>query len=260
MSKLSVTQLEKRIIWISLAFVVVLLALAALAINLFHVGLPTCLTDIKPFQKGELIAHSPTHYELHYVARMWKFEPEDVIVPAGSTVDIYLSAADVTHGLILLGTNLNLMAVPGVVNYARVKFDKPRVYQLLCHEFCGTGHDRMAAELHVVDMATFTAKPSPPAAPEPTHPGYKLLDANLCLACHSVDGQPGIGPTFKRLYGRTEKLKDGSSVTVTDVFIREKILHPEAKIVAGTFEQEMPKTDLTDEEIEEIVEYIQTLK
>jgi cytochrome c oxidase subunit 2 len=37
------------------------------------------------------------------------------------------------------------MAVPGVVNYARVKFDKPHVYQLLCHEFCGTGHDRMAA-------------------------------------------------------------------------------------------------------------------
>ena len=63
---LSVKQLEKRIIWISVAFVLVLLALSALAINLFHVGLPTCLTDIKPFQKGELITHSPTHYELHY--------------------------------------------------------------------------------------------------------------------------------------------------------------------------------------------------
>ena len=82
---LSVTQLEKRIIWIALAFAVVLLGLSALAINLFHVGLPTCLTDIKPFQKGKLITHSPTHYELHYVARMWKFEPEDVTVPAGST-------------------------------------------------------------------------------------------------------------------------------------------------------------------------------
>jgi hypothetical protein len=58
---LSVTQLEKRIIWISLAFAPVLLGLSALAINLFHVGLPTCLTDIKPFQKGELITHSPTH-------------------------------------------------------------------------------------------------------------------------------------------------------------------------------------------------------
>lgn len=257
---MTVTQLEKRIIWISVAFALTLLGVAALAINLFHVGLPTCLTDIKPFQKGELITHSPTHYELHYVARMWTFEPGNVTVPVGSTVDIYLSAADVTHGLILLGTNLNLMAVPGVVNYARVKFDKPRVYQLLCHEFCGTGHDRMAAELHVVDMATFSAKPSPPSAPEPTHAGYKVLDANLCLACHSVDGQSGIGPTFKGVYGRTQKLADGSTATVNDAFIREKILNPNAKILAGKFEQEMPKTDLTREEIEEIIEYIQTLK
>jgi cytochrome c oxidase subunit 2 len=260
MKRLSVTQLEKRIIWIALAFVVVLLGLSALAINLFHVGLPTCLTDIKPFQKGELITHSSTHYEIHYVARLWKFEPEDVTVPAGSTVDIYLSAADVTHGLILLGTNLNLMAVPGVVNYARVKFDKPHVYQLLCHEFCGAGHDRMAAELHVVDMATFTARPRPPSAPHPTHAGHDLLDANLCLACHSIDGQPGIGPTLKGLYGQTQKLRDGSTVTVNDAFIREKIFNPNAKVLAGKFEQEMPKTDLTPEEIEEIVEYIQTLK
>jgi cytochrome c oxidase subunit 2 len=260
MNKLSATQLEKRIIWISLAFVAVLLGLSALAIDLFHVGLPTCLSDIKPFQKGELITYSPTHYEVRYVARMWKFEPEDVTVPAGSTVDIYLSAADVTHGLILLGTNLNLMAVPGVVNYARVKFDKPHVYQLLCHEFCGTGHDRMAAKLNVVDTATFAARPSPPSAPAPTHPGYKLMDANLCLACHSTDGQPGIGPTFKGVYQRAEKLKDGSTVTVDDAFIREKIRYPGAKIVAGTHEQEMPKTDLTDEEIDQIIDYLKTVK
>src|SRR5580765_6865897 len=142
----STTQLERRIIIISVFFVLALFALATLAVNLYHVGLPTCLTDIKPFQKGELITHSPTHYELHYVARMWKFEPENVMIPAGSTVDIYVSSRDVTHGLILLGTDLNLMAVPGTVNYARVKLDQPRVYQLLCHEFCGTGHERMAAK------------------------------------------------------------------------------------------------------------------
>jgi cytochrome c oxidase subunit 2 len=260
MKSLSTTQLEKRIIWVALAFVVVLLALSAVATSLFHIGLPTCLTDVKPFQKGELIAHSPTHYELHYVARMWKFEPEDVTIPAGSTVDIYLSAADVTHGMIMLGTNLNLMAVPGVVNYARVKFDKPRSYQVLCHEFCGTGHDRMASKFNVVDVATFSAKPSPPPAAEPTHPGYKLLDANLCTTCHSLDGQPGIGPSFKGLYGRIEQLRDGSSVTVNDAFIRKKILHPEAEVVTGKFEQEMPKTDLSDEEIEEVIEYLKTVR
>src|ERR1035437_6868060 len=113
---ISVGQLERRIIVISVAFALTLFALAALAVNIYHVGLPTCLTDVKPFQKAELITHSPTHYELHYVARMWRFEPEDVMIPAGSTVDIYVSTMDVTHGFILPGTNLNLMVVPGVVN------------------------------------------------------------------------------------------------------------------------------------------------
>ena len=131
---------------------------------------PTNLPDeCEPFQKGELITHSATHYEVHYVARMWRFEPPEVTVPAGSTVDIYLSTADVTHGLILLGTDLNLMAVPGVVNYARIKFDKPRVYQLLCHEYCGMGHDRMAAKLNVVDVATFQPQQAVAAQSQPTH-------------------------------------------------------------------------------------------
>ena len=162
---MTVTQLEKRIFAVAVVFVLLLFGFAALAVNQFHVGLPTCLTSVKPFEKGELIAHSPTHYEVHYVARMWRFEPEEVTVPAGSTVDVYVSTPDVTHGLILVGTDLNLMAVPGVVNYARIKFDRPRVYQMICHEYCGLGHDRMAATLRVVDPATYhSPEPAPPAA------------------------------------------------------------------------------------------------
>jgi cytochrome c oxidase subunit 2 len=253
------TQLERRIIIVSVAFAMTLFGLAALAINLFHVGLPTCLTDIKPFQKGELITHSPTHYELHYVARMWKFEPEDVTVPAGSTVDIYLSTPDVTHGLILLGTDLNLMAVPGVVNYARVKFDQPRVYQLLCHEYCGTGHDRMAANLRVVDMATFQAKQSAPPPLQPSDPVYQLLEAKDCMTCHSIDGEPGIGPTLKGIYGRTTKLTNQSVVTADEAYLRESILKPDAKIV-DNFDDVMPKPELTEEEVTAIIEYLKTLK
>ena len=161
-----------------IAFVAVLLGLAALAINLFHVGLPTCLTDIKPFQKGELITHSPTHYELHYVARMWKFEPEDVTVPAGSTVDIYVSTPDVTHGLILLGTNLNLMAVPGVVNYARVKFDQAARLSTALSRILRNGsrpHGRRIARGRRGDVRRETEPRR--LQQEPTDPGYKLLEA-----------------------------------------------------------------------------------
>lgn len=254
-----VPKLERRIVIISTAFVLTLFGLAALAINLFHVGLPTCLADIKPFQKGELITHSPTHYELHYVARMWKFEPEDVMVPAGSTVDLYVSTLDVTHGLIVLGTNLNLMVVPGVVNYARVRFDRPGVYQLLCHEFCGTGHDRMTSKLRVVDQATFRAKQAAPEAQAPVDPKYQLLEAKDCMTCHSIDGSESIGPTLKGIYGRTVKLTGGSTVTADDAYVRESILKPDAKIVAE-FGDVMPVPELTDEELSQILEYLKTLK
>lgn len=255
---MTILQLEKRILWVSVAFVLILFALAALAVNLFHVGLPTCLTDIKPFQKGEVITHSPTHYEIHYVAKMWKFEPEDVMLPVGSTVDIYVSTPDVTHGLILLGTNLNLMVVPGVVNYARVKLDQVRNYQLLCHEFCGTGHDRMATNLRVVDRASFSPQQMPPVG-QPADPGYRLLEAKECLSCHSIDGSEGIGPTLKGILGRTEKMTNGSTITVDAAYLTESIVKPEAKIPQG-YDDLMTKTELTDEEVEEIVEYLETLK
>lgn len=254
-----VPKLERRIVIISTAFVLALFGVAALAVNMFHVGLPTCLTDIRPFQKGELITHSPTHYELHYVARMWRFEPEDVMVPVGSTVDIYASTTDVTHGMILLGTNLNLMVVPGVVNYARVHFDKPGVYQLLCHEYCGTGHDRMTSNLRVVDEATFQARQIAPVAPEQVDPRFQLLEAKDCTTCHSIDGSESIGPTFKGIYGRSVKLTDGSTLTADDAYIRESILKPSTKIVTN-FDDVMPVPELTEEEMNQIVEYLKTLK
>ena len=257
---MTITQLEKRIFWIAVVFVLLLFGFAALAINLFHVGLPTCLTSVKPFQKGELITHSPTHYELHYVARMWKFEPSEVTVPAGSTVDIYVSTPDVTHGLLLLGTDLNLMAVPGVVNYTRVKFDQPRVYQLLCHEYCGTGHDRMAANLRVVDAASYHPEQAAiSTAQVPTGPGYKLLDTKECMSCHSLTAEADLAPSFKGIYGRAEKMKDGSIITVDDAYLRESILHPSAKIVDG-YDDLMPEPTLTDKEVEEMIEYLKTIK
>ncbi|HSP45570.1 MAG TPA: c-type cytochrome [Chthoniobacterales bacterium] len=256
---MSLIHLERRILVVSTLFVLTLFGVAALAINTFHVGLPTCLTDIKPFLKGEVIAHSATHYEVHYVSRMWEFDPEEVVVPVGSTVDFYVSARDVTHGLILPGTDLNLMAVPGVVNYARVKFDHPRDYKLLCHEFCGTGHERMAATIRVVDQATFAARQTAPLPAQSADPVYGLLEAKDCMTCHSIDGSESIGPTLKGVYGRKTKLANGSFITADDVYLRESIVKPEAKIVAG-FDDLMPKPELTDEEVNAIVEYLEKLK
>lgn len=112
---------------------------------------PECIPAEQPFEEGELVKLDDKTYQLKCVARMWSFNPETVTVPEGSEVDIYLSAADVVHGMWITHKNVNLMAVPGAVNKTTVKFNKPGEYDLICHEYCGSGHQNMRGKIIVED-------------------------------------------------------------------------------------------------------------
>src|SRR3954447_5108095 len=248
--------LEKRIIAAATIFALSIGGVIALSVRLFGIDLPTCLTDVRPFADAKVIEQGAKRYEVHYVARMWKFEPADLNVEPGSTVDIYLSSADVTHGMQIVGTNVNLMAVPGAVNYARVKFDKAGEYLVVCNEYCGIQHHNMAGRIHVTDRPQL-----PPPVPVPPVPssGKDLLDKYGCTACHSLDGTPGPGPTFKGLYGSQRKLADGKSVTATDDYLKESIEKPDAKIVKG-FDPVMPSMTIPPADLHAIVEYLESIK
>lgn len=111
---------------------------------------PECITPEVIFEEGGLVeVEKGKLYQLKSISRMWAFEPEEVTVPVGSEVDIYLTSADVVHGFYLRGTNCNLMAVPGTINKQTVKFSKPGVYPIYCHEYCGTGHQFMKGKIIV---------------------------------------------------------------------------------------------------------------
>ena len=217
------------------------------------------ITSCSEIKAGMLFYSSISQEKVFEVSHLFRSRRIEVTLPAGSTVDVYLTTPDVTHGLILLGTNLNLMAVPGVVNYTRVKFDQPRTYQLLCHEYCGTGHDRMAATLRIVDPAQFEASKSVLTQPQPSDPAYRLLETKECLTCHTIDGESSIGPTFKGMFGRSTKLTNGKTVAADDAYIRNAIVNPEATLVEG-FDNVMPQPELTEQEVTEIMEYLKTLK
>jgi cytochrome c oxidase subunit 2 len=93
--------------------------------------------------------------------------------------------------------------------------------------------------------------------------GQALAQSNACLACHSIDGSPLVGPTWKGVYGTEETLTDGTKVTVTDEYIRESIKDPNAKIVQNFLPNLMPQTfgqALSDSDIEAIIAYIKTLR
>lgn len=88
--------------------------------------------------------------------------------------------------------------------------------------------------------------------------GKKLYKDKGCNACHSLDGSKLVGPSFKGLWGRTEKTSAGD-VTVDLAYVAESIRAPMAKIVEG-YPPAMPAANLTDLEIESITKYFETLK
>ncbi len=98
------------------------------------------------------------------------------------------------------------------------------------------------------------------AAATPEGRGQALVANNGCAACHSINGSPGIGPSWLGLYGSKVKLSNGSTVTADDAYIHESIKAPQAKIVAGFETQLMPTFPFTDNQINDIVAYIKTLK
>ena len=93
----------------------------------------------------------------------------------------------------------------------------------------------------------------------PAERGKYYYENKLCITCHSLDGSPKVGPSFKGVIGRNEKMADGSSVTVDEGYIKESILNPNAKVVAG-FAPAMPGGLLKEEEIADMYEFLKTVK
>lgn len=97
----------------------------------------------------------------------------------------------------------------------------------------------------------------------PAERGKLLYSDKACIGCHSLDGSKVVGPTFKGLFGKSDKFDDGSSYTADEAYLKESILDPQAHIVGG-FPKPSPmpsyQGQLSDQEIGDIIEYIKTVK
>ena len=89
------------------------------------------------------------------VAQQYAFVPNCLVVPAGKPVTFRLASAVAVHGVIVQGTNVNAMVVPGYVTTVRTSFQEPGERLMPCHEFCGIGHQTMWAHVRVVEASRF---------------------------------------------------------------------------------------------------------
>ena len=99
------------------------------------------------------------------------------------------------------------------------------------------------------------------ASASPVERGEKLYHTMGCAQCHSIDGKPGTGPSWKGLYGSAVQLTGGKDATADENYVRESILDPNAKIVMG-YAGIMPTYQgrMKDQDISAIIAYMKTIQ
>lgn len=199
----------------------------------------------------------------------------DLHLPLNKPVKVLLRSQDVLHDFYVPQFRARMNIVPGMVTSFWFTPTRAGRYEILCAQLCGVGHYNMRGYVVVEDEATFLkwleAQPTFTATLDKPRvamaaggrdalpaQGQALAQAKGCIACHSTDGKPGVGPTWKGLYGKTETMADGSSIRVDDAFLKDEIRNPQARVVKG-FASIMPKVDLTDDELAALSAYIQSL-
>ncbi len=89
------------------------------------------------------------------IATQFEFVPGCIILPANRDVTMRFTTPDVIHGILVTGTNVNTMIVPGYVAQVHTRFTKTGDLLMPCHEFCGLGHSQMIATVRVVPPEQF---------------------------------------------------------------------------------------------------------
>ncbi|MGH8383137.1 c-type cytochrome [Pseudomonas sp.] len=87
--------------------------------------------------------------------------------------------------------------------------------------------------------------------------GQRLAESLGCLACHSVDGSKGVGPSWQGLYGTTVTFADGTSIKADEGYIKDSVLNPGAKIVKG-YPAVMPAFAPSDKELNALIAFIKS--
>lgn len=224
-------------------------------------------------------------------------DSDELHIPVDQPVRLVMSSTDVIHSLYVPAFRQKRDVVPGRYSEAWVQSDKPGTYNLFCAEYCGKEHSDMRTTVTVhasrkefdswletndpikllteeqykeyrADYNAFMAKykndPAmtkilPKLAP-PVDMGKKLYEKKGCISCHSLDGKPNTGPTWKGVFGRDEEMSDGVHIKVDENYLLESITNPSAKTVKGFQAGAMPAWRGTDREVQLLIEYIKTVK
>ncbi|HEX5835388.1 MAG TPA: cytochrome c oxidase subunit II [Pyrinomonadaceae bacterium] len=208
--------------------------------------------------------------EIYVVGKQWMWklqhatgqrEINELHVPVGRKVRLIMTSEDVIHDFFVPAFRTKADVVPGRYTTMWFEATKPGKYHLFCAEYCGMNHSGMIGSVYVMEPRDFdnwlagnTGSSTPAAA------GQQLYQTLGCVSCHGANGEGGRGPTLAGLFGRATPLEGGQTINADEAYIRESILNPGVKIVAG-FTPIMPtfQGQVTEDQLVQLIAFIKSL-
>ncbi len=198
---------------------------------------------------------------------MWKLqhptgqrEINELHVPLGRPVRLTITSEDTIHSFFIPAFRIKKDAVPGRYNTAWFEATKAGSFHILCAEYCGTEHAKMIGRVVVMEADDYqTWLAGGPTPESPIKAGERLFVEMNCVTCHRPDSA-GRGPILNGIFGRAVRLQSGESVVADAAYVRESILNPAAKVVAG-YQPVMPtyQGQVSEESILNLIAYIRSL-
>lgn len=198
-------------------------------------------------------------------------------IPVGKPIYLTLNSIDVIHAFWAPRLNGKQDVVPGHTNHVTIEADHPGTFFGQCSQFCGLSHANM--RLRVIAQtpddyqAWLTANAQPAPTPDPgslaaqgqdlflhgrDNSNHFSFNTNACASCHTIGGVDGaagiVGPNLTHVYSRTGFA--GDILTMTDANLRLWLKDAPAQKPGS----DMPNLGLTDQEINALVAYLETLK
>lgn len=207
--------------------------------------------------------------QIYIVGKQWMWKAQhmegrreinELHVPMGRPVKLTMTSEDVIHSFFIPAFRIKQDVVPG--RYSTLWFEpsKPGQYHLFCAEYCGNKHSGMIGSIYVMEPVEYQNWLSAGSGGGTlAENGQKLFSQLACSNCHKDDGT-GRCPPLVGLFGKTVQLAGGGSAKVDEAYIRESILQPAAKVVAG-YQPIMPTFQglVTEEGVLQLVEYVKSL-
>jgi cytochrome c oxidase subunit 2 len=244
----------------------------SLKLEIFWSVIPLVLVMVMFFWGAWLFYHirrTPADATQLYVVGkqwMWKIqhpagqrEINELHVPVGRPIKLTMTSEDVIHSFYVPAFRIKMDVLPGRYTELWFTATRPGEYHLFCAEYCGTKHSAMIGRVVVLEPADYESwLAGSPAGETLEQAGARLFRQFNCHTCHEA-GPTSRGPSLHEIFGKRVQLKTGAAVA-DEGYLRESILQPNAKVVAG-YEPVMPTYQglISEEQVMQIIAYLKSL-